>query len=425
MDPLSSYALIIDLSVIVILSYVFNLISKRTGIPAVLMLILLGIVVNVGLTVFVPGGKTLASKLNSSLEILGIIGLIMIVLEAALDLKLTREKLPVILRSLLVAFICLVGTTLGIALLLELFMVPDFFSAIVYAIPLSILSSAIVIPSVAHLEEKKREFLVYESTLSDILGIMAFYLVLENAHAATAGMVVKDVSINIFLTIFLAILVSYLLVFLFQRITSDIKLFLLIAVLTLLYSVGKLFHLSSLFVILVFGLLLNNNKLFFRGPLKRFMDHKILDIILKDFHLVTAETAFVVRTFFFLIFGMTITIASLFSLEVALLSAAIILVMYGVRFIVLYFTDRQNIFPDLFIAPRGLITILLFFAIPQEYQSPNFDPGVLFFCIIATSIVMSIGLISVRKRKLREEQAAEISESPEVIGQANSAEERI
>ena len=49
MENLSSYGLIIIFSLTIILSYFFNLISSRSGVPSVLMLILLGMVVNFGL----------------------------------------------------------------------------------------------------------------------------------------------------------------------------------------------------------------------------------------------------------------------------------------------------------------------------------------------------------------------------------------
>ena len=57
-------------------------------------------------------------------------------------------------------------------------------SAIVYATPLSILSSAIIIPSVGNLTQEKKEFHVYESTFSDILGIMQFYF-LQGIHESS------------------------------------------------------------------------------------------------------------------------------------------------------------------------------------------------------------------------------------------------
>ena len=50
--------------------------------------------------------------------------------------------------------------------------------ALMLTIPLSILSSAIILPSIEDLNEKKKEFMIYESTFSDIIGIVAFYAVL-------------------------------------------------------------------------------------------------------------------------------------------------------------------------------------------------------------------------------------------------------
>ena len=47
-------------------------------------------------------------------------------------------------------------------------------AAVIYATPLSIISSAVAIPSSAGLREQEKEFVVYESTFSDILGIMVF-----------------------------------------------------------------------------------------------------------------------------------------------------------------------------------------------------------------------------------------------------------
>jgi hypothetical protein len=49
--------------------------------------------------------------------------------------------------------------------------------------------------------------------------------------------------------------------------------------------------------------------------------------------------------------------------------------------------------PELLIAPRGLITVLLFFSIPANYLFEGFNPGILLYTIILTNIAMSAGLI--------------------------------
>ncbi|HAB35907.1 MAG TPA: sodium:proton exchanger, partial [Cryomorphaceae bacterium] len=77
-------SILIALAAIVIVSYLFNLLAKKTRIPSVLMLLGMGILFNLG-------GHYAAlpqPDVRPALEILGSVGLIMIVLEAALDLEL-------------------------------------------------------------------------------------------------------------------------------------------------------------------------------------------------------------------------------------------------------------------------------------------------------------------------------------------------
>ncbi|MEN0047055.1 MAG: sodium:proton exchanger, partial [Bacteroidota bacterium] len=170
-------------------------------------------------------------------------------------------------------------------------------------------------------------------------------------------------------------------------------------VLLLLYSVGKLMHLSSLIIILVFGLLIANMKLFFRGRfLSSLLNYKSAHRIYEGLHVVTAETAFVVRTFFFVIFGITIVLSSLKDMEVVMISGLILLSIYLIRFVVLRVALGKDILPQLFIAPRGLITVLLFYAIPKEAEVEGFNAGILLFIIIATSIIMTIALIYDKRR---------------------------
>ena len=384
------YIVVIAISVIIIVSYLFNLISRKTNIPSVLLLIILGIGIK---QLSVSFGIETGDLLFSVLEILGIVGLTMIVLEAALDLKLTKEKWPLIWKSFLVALLALVVTSLASAYIIQYYFIESFFTALVYAVPLSVISSAIVIPSVGALDEAKKEFMVYEATFSDILGIMFFYFLLGNADTETTPAIVWNVVSNIALTLVLSVVVSYALVLLFQKLDTHVKLFLLIAVLLLLYSLGKLFHLSSLVIILVFGLILNNHRVFFFKPLSKLVDSRAVSGILNNFHLVTLETAFVMRTFFFVVFGMTIVLSTIYDADTAIVSGILLVALYAIRWLLLLIFVRKDILPQLFIAPRGLITVLLFFSIPDELFSPNFNSGVLLFMIIISSVVMTLSLV--------------------------------
>ena len=416
MDFLSSFDLIIAAAVIVILSFWFNGISKKTNIPSVLMLIILGIILQYVLRYFSPN----LPDFSGALEILGTVGLIMIVLEAALELELKKEKLVPILKSMAIALIGLVASAWVAALVIYEF-IPEMTmkSAWLYATPLSILSSAIIIPSVGGLSEAKKEFHIYESTFSDIMGIMMFYfLAAEFDPAQDSG--VAGFAGNIVLTIVIAIVASYALILIFQRIKSQAKLFLLIAVLLLLYAIGKKMHLSSLIIILVFGLIIKNIKLFFPGKTAIFLENERIHQIYHELHIITLETAFVVRTFFFVIFGITIVIASLFSLNVALISVLIIASIYIIRWVILRIFIGKDILPQLFIAPRGLITVLLFYAIPAQAQIESFESGVLLFVIIATSLIMTWAMIK-DKRKM----GTMLDEIDEEIEERNEAEDAL
>ena len=207
-DP-GANSIVIGGSLIIILSYFANLLAKRTNIPSVLVLIGMGIGIRQMMQTFdlheIPYEDLI-------LELLGTVGLIFILLEAALDLELSKEKLPLIWKSATISLLILIASTLGIAAFLDHFLGLRHFSALVYALPLSIMSSAIIIPSVGGLSMEKKEFMVYESTFSDIWGIMAFYLIIGNQHAETNSEIFIAIGKNISGSFLILILVSYLLV---------------------------------------------------------------------------------------------------------------------------------------------------------------------------------------------------------------------
>ena len=421
---MSAYVIIIAAALIIILSFIFNIISNKTNIPSVLMLIVLGVFIQ--LVVWSPDTASKSSQLMMGLEILGNVGLIFIVLEAALDLKLKKDKIGLISKSFIIALFALLFSSFAIASVF-MFLWSDgngtnnvnWITSLLYAVPLSIMSSAIIIPSVSKLTKNKKEFMIYESTFSDILGIMFFYFLKNNRYVESAEQVFKDVSINIVATVLIALVISYLLVILFQKLQMQAKYFLMFSVLVLLYAIGKIFHLSSLIIILFFGLVLNNSNVFFIGPLKGLSVGEKLKSSLHELHVITLETAFVLRTFFFVVFGVTISIASLFDYRYGLLSFLIVAILFLIRWLMLRIFSGKDISPQLWIAPRGLITVLLFFSIPNgwvdvdgemlnEYTPlydctiPFFDQGILLYTILLTSIIMTISLITTRGEKVKD-----------------------
>lgn len=171
------YLIIIILSILIVISYVFNIVASRIRIPSVLLLLGTGI----GLSYLSSNIGFVLPAQDVFLELLGIVGLIFIVLEGALDLHVTPQKVPLITRSLLAALFMLLATSAIICFIFMEFLDMQLKMALIYSVPLGVVSSSIAIPSVEKLSAEKKEFIVYESTFSDILGIMLFnYVILDN-----------------------------------------------------------------------------------------------------------------------------------------------------------------------------------------------------------------------------------------------------
>ena len=183
-----------------------------------------------------------------------------------------------------------------------------------------------------------------------------------------------------------------------QNIKGEAKFFLFLAVLVLLYAVGKMFHLSSLIIILMFGLLLRNHKVLLFGKLEKWLIDTRIDAVFGQFKMITIETSFLVRTFFFVVFGMTLPLAAILEWQVWMISLILLVVTYVLRYALFYVVEKKDTMPQTFIAPKGLISILLFFAIPESMRTGGIESGILFVVIIATSVVMAWSLIANSKR---------------------------
>ena len=155
---------------IVILSYLFSIAGRYVRVPSVLLLLFTGI----ALRAIADAYEFKFQLPQPVIEGLGVVGLIMIILEAGLDLKIGREKLALIRDSFFSALVIFVLSAALLTTILHNWLGEPLEKCIVYAIPLAVMSSTIVIPSIHPLTEQKKEFLVYEASFSDILGILVF-----------------------------------------------------------------------------------------------------------------------------------------------------------------------------------------------------------------------------------------------------------
>ncbi len=409
MGNINAETLLIIVCTLVVVSYLFTIIGRYVRIPSVLLLLFAGmafreITNSYGLNVTFP---------QQLIESLGVVGLIMIVLEAGLDLKLSRDKLKLIRNSFIAALVILVVSTALVTAILFYWLKEPMEKCIAYALPLSIMSSSIVIPSIHHLTELKKEFLVYEASFSDILGILIFnYFVSGQSFTAKSALIFGG---GILLSVVLSLVLSFVLFVILAKTKLNIKFFLIFALLILIYAVGKILNLPSLIIILVFGLMINNWELIRIKILQRVFPVTDVDSLKGLMHSITAESSFLIRTFFFFLFGYLISLRFLNEAEVSIVGGLIVFALFISRFLYLRYFLRTNVIPEVFFIPRGLITIVLFYKIPANLQLSNFNDGILFFVIVVTSIIMTFGMIFYKKKPEQIVDEAQFSEHNDII----------
>jgi len=249
---MDAYQILILLCGLVVFSYLFDLVAKHARVPAVILLLGLGMALRYGADragLVVPNPGPL-------LPALGTMGLIMIVFEGALELTVDHSQNSLIRRAFLSGLMTLLLTTGVLAVLAHLYLGASWLVAVANAVPFAVISSAVAIPSVSGMGKGGKEFIVYESTFSDILGIILFNFV--TAYAVIGNKAYTDLGLGLLGVLVLSAVFSMLLLLLMGRLNHHIKSFLIIAILVLVYAVGKQLHLSTLLVVLAFGIFLAN-----------------------------------------------------------------------------------------------------------------------------------------------------------------------
>jgi Kef-type K+ transport system membrane component KefB len=383
-------AIIITICLLLLVSYIFDISSSKTKVPSVVLLLIMGWIVRQGADFF----KISIPDLSSILPLLGTVGLILIVLEGSLELELNRSKLPFVGKTMVISFVPLLLFSLGLAWMFQYFEGVSFKLALANAIPFAVISSAIAIPSALNLMPKNRQFVTYESSMSDIFGVLLFNFITLNDYIGTKS--VSKFFLELILILIVTIVATFSLSFLLSKIKHHVKFAPIFLMLLLIYAVSKVYHLPALLFILLFGLFLGNLDEMTHNRFIQKLHPEVLDKEVKKFKALTAEIAFLIRALFFLLFGYLIQTTELLNTETMIWALGIVGGIFLIRgiFLKLY---SLPIRPLIFIAPRGLITILLFLSIPVAQTVAVANKSLIIQVIILTALVMMIGLMTNKK----------------------------
>ncbi|MDD2304700.1 MAG: hypothetical protein PHP53_08390 [Prolixibacteraceae bacterium] len=386
-----TYYILIALCVIVIFSYIFELSAKYTKIPGVILLIVTGMLIN-SLT---DNFNIQVPDLSMLLPLMGTIGLILIVLEGSLDLTIDSSKKKLIANSITSSIVLLLVFVALLTLILVYVYHFSLRQSLINSIPLGIISSAVAIPSASGLKKTDKEFVIYESSISDIFGILAFDFIIANTTSIGKGLI--GFTFEILATIILSVVFSSALAYILHKINHHVKYIIITTAIILVYSLAKLVHLPSLLVVLIFGLVMNNNHLFRNKFSAKVINFQSFDSELVSFKHITGELTFIIRSFFFIMFGFYTNILDVLDIDSLIFASIVTVSIFILRAIFFKTVIKIPMNPLLFFAPRGLITILLFMNIPEDLLLPSMNKGLITQIIFLTILMMTFGNVFLGK----------------------------
>lgn len=401
-------AIIIIFCALLLIAYIFDLTFSKTSIPSVILLLLLGYIMK-QVVIFM---KVQVPDFSGALAITGSIGLILIVLEGSLELELNKSKFPLIKKSFLGALVSMFVLAFVLAGVFHFFGNYSFKDCLTNAIPFCVISSAIAIPSVKNLNPYDKEFIIYESSLSDIFSVLFFNFIAQNATIGIHSF--GNFGGQLLIMILVSFVATLALAYLLKNIEHQIKFVPIILLVILIYQISVMYHLPSLIFIMILGLFLGNlNELHQFKWIERLKPRE-LDAEVLRFKGLTIEAAFLIRAIFFLFFG--------FSMETSeILNTSTLIWAVGICSIIFIFRDiqlrisRLSVKSLLFVSPRGLITILLFLSIDPLNRIPEVNKALITQVILMTSLIMMISLmIASRKEKVRNQATEAVKSVPEV-----------
>jgi len=202
------------------------------------------------------------------------------------------------------------------------------------------------------------------------------------------------------LQLLVIILVSFVatigLSLLLSKIEHHIKFVPIILLVILIYAVSKIYHLPALIFILIFGLFIGNlDELKHFKWVEKFRPDE-LDKEVKKFKRLTIEGAFLIRALFFLLFGYLIETSDILNAETIIWAIGIVFIIFIFRTVQLKLSNIP-LTPLLFVAPRGLITILLFLSIVPTQNISLVSKSLVIQVIILTALTMMVGLMTSKR----------------------------
>ena len=233
--------------------------------------------------------------------------------------------------------------------------------------------------------------MIYESSLSDILGVIFFNFIVLNTDYGFKTF--ANFGFQLIIIVVISFIATIGLTILLRKIEHHIKFIPIILLVILIYTLLEIYKLPSLIFILTFGLFIGNLYKFKSFKWIKKLHPEELKIEDQKFKEITIEGAFLVRALFFILFGYLLQTSEIINTDTLLLAGEIVAFIFIFRVLQLKLS-RLPLNPLLFVAPRGLVTILLFLSIIPAQRLLLVNKSLIVQVIIITAFIMMFGLMA-------------------------------
>ena len=387
----SAPVLLLAASVVIILGVLGEAFFKKTGIPDILFLMILGIIIGPVLGIIQPAAV---------LEIVpyfAAVALIIIMFDGGLNLHIGKvlKTAHFAIILVIVGFALSVGIVAGLA---HYGLGWEWIDSILLGSIVGGSSSIIVFGLVQkiHISDDAKSMLSFESALTDIFAVIIAFVLFEAALSGEFSLDLLGVTIGkaVLVGLVLGFGVGIPWMFVISKLKNAQHSYMLtIGMVFLLFFLATSFGESGALTALVFGLMLGKKTYFSRLLKVKFPE----DTIDNSLH---TQVTFLVRAFFFVFVGL---LASFAQLEYVIFGIVAAIAIYIGRIIITKsvlvrgFSKLDKRVTSVMI-PRGLAAAVLA-TFPLSMGLPNAEayPQIIFFVVLTSVIITTIGLGGAKK----------------------------
>ncbi len=364
---------------------------KKTGIPDIAFLMILGVIIGPLLGIIQPEAVVEVVPYFAALA------LIIIMFDGGLNLDL-KSMVKTAHFALLLAILGFAVSMVIVTMLAHYGLGWEWLDSILLSSIVGGSSSIIVFGLVRQLRvsEETKSMLSFESALTDILSTIVAFIMFEAVLSGYFDIELLGITFgrNIAIGLLLGLGVGIPWMFITTKLANAQHSYMLtLGILFVLYFMAQSFGESGALTALVFGLMLGN-----RRRLSRYLRIKLPEISTDD--TMHNQLTFLVRSFFFVFVGL---LASFGQIEYIVFGIVSAILIYLGRLIVTK-TTLTNRFSALdrkvtsVMIPRGLAAaVLATFAITLGLPNGEVYPQIIFFVIMGSVIITTIGLGRAKK----------------------------